>query len=301
MDLGRRTDLAPQERALMAQRLQIFLLDAIAASSASKGPGFMFHGGTAISTCYGSPRWSEDLDFVIDPARLDAIDAALDAARGTIGGRVEDVTPGADIRLESRGTGRAAEPGTVSRWLLRWEHPARVGAVKVKAEFFIAPPGTAVDYMTRPAHPAFDLDRSRHPLPVATPEGFRADKIMAVSARPAMKWRDIFDLGFVSGLLPDATRSGGGLMDRLRVAATSYRGSLPEIREGLDRPHVIEAEHDEDGFISDMQRWIPTASFEALRSSGELHEGFIAARDQMRIARETLDREIGCEAASCGF
>lgn len=107
MDLEKRTDLSAEERALLAQRLQIFLLDAIARTSVSEPGAMMFHGGTAISTCYGSPRWSEDLDFVLEPNRLSELNAAIDASRGSLVDQVDRITPGADVQLQSRGAASA--------------------------------------------------------------------------------------------------------------------------------------------------------------------------------------------------
>lgn len=107
MDLDKRTDLSAEERALLAQRLQIFLLDAIARTSVSEPSAMMFHGGTAISTCYGSPRWSEDLDFVLKPNRLSELNAAIDASRGSLVDQVDRITPGADVQFQSRGAASA--------------------------------------------------------------------------------------------------------------------------------------------------------------------------------------------------
>lgn len=309
MDLSKRGHLTPSEKTLISQSLQIYVLDAIARSVHDMTGRLMFHGGTAISTVHGSPRWSEDLDFMINPDMSLELDAVHSRIEEEVADRISSLTPGAKFELidkgKAQGKVREADPGTVMKWTGRWQHPSRIGVVKMKVEFYIAEPEAAARYRTTMSEPsAIGLYAEEH-LPTATLETIWADKIMAMSARPVMKWRDVFDMGFIMERLGDA--EDDDLFGRLQVACASYRSDMGAIHTGLGRDYLEGLEDDYEAFEQDMRHWIPSHLFEEYLETGRLKSFHKSCIEQIARAREIIvDRvpdvgEIDKEDYSCGF
>jgi len=309
MDISRRGHLTPSEKTLVSQSLQIHVLDAIARSVHDMPGRLMFHGGTSISTVHGSPRWSEDLDFMINPD----MSRELDAVRGVIeehaAERIAELTPGATFELidkgKARGKVREADPGTVMSWTGRWSHPLRIGVVKMKTEFYIAEPEAAARYRTEMAKPSAVGLRAQDSIPAATLHTIWADKIMAMSARPTMKWRDVYDMGYVMNHIEDVTTDG--LFERLQVACKSYRSDMGAIHAGLDRDYLATLADRYDEFEEDMRSWLTPDDFVFHRQQGRLEQYHDLCVSQIAYAREMIAErapevvEANSEDYSCGF
>jgi predicted nucleotidyltransferase component of viral defense system len=310
MDLSKRGHLTPSEKTLVSQSLQVFVLDAIASSVHDMQGRLMFHGGTAISTVHGSPRWSEDLDFMINPDMSHELDAVHDHVEEVAREKIDEITPGAKFDLidkgKARGKVRDADPGTVMRWTGRWEHPSRIGVVKMKTEFYIAEPEAAARYRTQMSSPEAVGLYSEARLPTATLDTIWADKIMAMSARPVMKWRDVYDMGFIMDNM--TSMSDDYLFDRLKVACQSYRSNPVEIHQGLSRDYLEDLDKNFATFRDDMNAWLPGAAFEKAQEKNTLKRYHTICVEQIERAKEIIrDRVPQIEEAqveedySCGF
>lgn len=296
---------------MISQSLQIFALDGIAGAVHDMPGRLMFHGGTSISTIHGSPRWSEDLDFVISPAMSHELDAVRELVEGQARARIADVTPGADFQLidkgKARGKVREADPGTVMRWVGRWEHPNRIGVVKMKAEFYIAEPDIAARYQTRHAYPEAIGLESQAEIPAATLDTIWADKIMAMSARPAMKWRDVYDMGYAMERISET--GDDALFERLEVACASYRSDMRDIHAGLARDYLATLDGAFETFSQDMKAWLPARAWETAMENGTMaayHESCVT--EIARARRIIAERVPGCDEVAvededyeCGF
>lgn len=308
MDLSKRGHLTPAEKTMVSQTLQIFTLDGIAGSLDDMKGRIMFHGGTSISTIHGSPRWSEDLDFVISPEMSKDLDAVRAEVERQAAERIDEVTPGAKFELidkgKARGKVRDADPGTVMRWTGRWEHPSRIGAVKIKTEFYIAEPDITAQYKAEDAIAEAVGIEAYDAIPAATLDTIWADKIMAMSARPAMKWRDVYDMGYVMAHMEPV--SDDALYERLEVACASYRSSMGAIRTGLQRDYLATLPESYDTFRTDMETWLPGMAFDKAIELGSLetyHAACVAQIDraQEMIASRAPELKVEEEDYSCGF
>lgn len=309
MDLTKRRHLSPAEKMQISQRLQIYALEAISDAVHDMQGRLMFHGGTSISTVHDSPRWSEDLDFMINPEMSNELYAVHGLIEENIQKQVEQFTPGAKFRLidkgKARGKVREADPGTVMSWTGRWEHPSRVGVVKMKTEFYIAEPEAAARYRTEMSLPSSGGIESETFIPAATLDTIWADKIMAMSARPVMKWRDVYDMGFVMDNMEAMDDSH--LFDRLRVACQSYRSDMTAIYVGLGRDYLQDLDQSVEVFMDDMKSWLPADVFLSAEKDGSLISYHQSCIDQIERARAVIaDRvpdavTISEEDFSCGF
>lgn len=292
MNMSQRGHLTPSEKTLTAQTLQIHMLDAIAKGAKNKSGRMVFHGGTSIATVRGSDRWSEDLDFVISPSMAEELEKIRGEVEDQANRRIQDITPGAEFELLDKGFQkgkvRVADPGTVMRWTGRWKHPNRLGVVKVKVEFYVAQPHVVALYDADEAKPEAVGVRSFHELPCASLKTFWADKIMAMSARPAMKWRDVFDLGFIMERLGDV--SDQDLIERLGIAKDSYRSSFSEVLSGLQRDMIMSVPEARETFIQEMEPWLPVLDYTRLKGNGSLDRYFDSCCSELERARIVISR-----------
>lgn len=306
MDLSRRGPLTASEKIMLSQTLQIFTLDGLGAGLRDTTGRLMFHGGTSISTTLGSPRWSEDLDFVVSPSMANDLSRLRGDVERIAAKRIEEITPGATFEIidkgKARGKVREDDPGSVMRWVGRWEHPMRLGAVKIKNEFYIAEPSIVDEYQTRQALPQALGIACYHALPCATLETIWSDKIMAMSARPVMKWRDVFDMGHIMEQIEAV--SDASLLERMEVAARSYRSDTAALLDNLHRDELIHLKDHYDTFESDMRKWLPVDTFESFKQEGRLLRYHNACIDQITRARNILSYELEAPEAgdtSCDF
>ncbi|MFX4300266.1 nucleotidyl transferase AbiEii/AbiGii toxin family protein [Pseudosulfitobacter pseudonitzschiae] len=305
MDLSKRGPLTAVEKTLISQTLQIFTLDGLGAGLSDKSGRMMFHGGTSISTTHGSPRWSEDLDFVVSPGMAGDLSRLRPEIEKIAARRIEEITPGARFKLvdkgDAKGKVRVDDPGTVMRWVGRWEHPMRVGVVKIKNEFYIAEPGIVREYQTRDATPQAIGISCYNNIPCATLETIWSDKIMAMSARPVMKWRDVFDVGYIMDKLPEV--ADDTLFERMGVAARSYRSSTERLLENLDRQELVDLADHYDAFEADMRKWLPSFDFEEHFRDGRLKAYHGSCVMQVERAKEILALRLKGPGSdmSCGF
>lgn len=286
----KRSDLDITKRIQVAERLQFLVLDEIAAKQKT-AKKIVFHGGTSISMLHGSPRWSEDLDFMATPDAVNQLFEDRVAIERSVRLRMSLEMPSASVELKAKGTGNDENHGQVERFMLRWEHPGRIGAVKIKVEFYTCPQERLDAYQSA----LFTPHRGGHAgrkIQGATLPSIRADKIVAIAQRPMLKHRDIHDLGFISPLIPE----GDDIEAALRASMGIYNRTADEILSGLDREILSGMSTDRDGFIENMQRWFDPGVFDDMFRAGHFHklfDGFCCEINKGRDALIRMSSECG--------
>ncbi len=227
-----RRHLTWEEALSAAEALQVALLDGISRARRWGKAELAFQGGTSLHLAYGSPRASEDLDFIVASDKgLDAVmDGALSHAKAFVR---QAVGPEAEVEIKARAadpkTGEARNPRI---YTVSFRAPAFLESVKVKVEFWVAGPRAAAGYdsqvrvsrlsregrMRRP----IDLAISQAIIPTAQLSEIYADKIHAVAGRDYLKHRDVFDLWWIDQ--QGATLQG----DALRKALGNRRALYPK-------------------------------------------------------------------------
>jgi len=177
----------------------------------------VFKGGTALRLAYGSPRFSEDLDFSLSG------DDLRDVFKGMAAGLVEPFTEAeitdlavkrwtylCDIRVVE---GYLAQPFRVKLELSRRPAPGYLSELRL---------------ITSPTTPVQALGR------VATLEQMYQDKLDCIASRAAPK--DLFDLWFISQKLeipyraPDTTVTPGQLRRELaKYLPSDYQRVIGEL------------------------------------------------------------------------
>ena len=198
-NLDVKSTLTTDEALEIGEQIQRIALGALYRTGPLKPENSVFHGGGAIRLAWASDRLSEDLDFLVEPTIEALLEKGVEAARVEIEQRMNAVTPGCTISLR-----RKKDLGTgTQRYLLRWYHPNREGKVAVKLEFSVVPDGRLTQYdrdVILPGDPRVSPYQMRASLSVPKPATSLADKTIAFAMRQEIKWRDVYDLWFLSKL-----------------------------------------------------------------------------------------------------
>jgi len=233
----------------------------------------IFHGGTSLAMCWHSPRFSEDLDFLLDEAIADD-PAQLDSLFAKVLARMREVLvlTHPKLHIEMREKSRDAR-GRIRRHFVatqddRFERSMmQVEMLGVSRAYL---QGIDATYAF-PMRAGDVITRSVTEIPVATQRALLADKIAAISMREEVKWRDIFDLHLLLGRDPEPI---GEQAQRFVFHSQAYQGAtrssprdalagwLAQHSTPAGRAALVELSQ------TDLKRWLPAPLWSTLWPSG---------------------------------
>ena len=257
--IQRRGIEAGMDQNLMKEAIYLHLLSAL--SEAGVLQHVVFQGGTALRLCYGGERYSEDLDFVCGKAgaylkdvEFDGlVDNALETTKRTLQRDFE--IDAAEIVLK-----RPAQPELV-----------KGNDVNVAAWQIVVPvnptPNTPksrikIEFANVPSYDSKPLTVNATPglvqiqdviLNVETANEILADKAVALTARAALKFRDVWDvwlLGNKLGATPDRE------MVRKKFADYNTSDIAVKAKARLDE---LAQDATATAFYAEMKRFLPSA------------------------------------------
>jgi predicted nucleotidyltransferase component of viral defense system len=246
----------------------------------------VFQGGTALRLCYGGDRYSDDLDFVCGKAGSyftdiefkELIEAALETTKKTLN---RDFGIAADqISLK-----KPPHPDlvkqvaiTVAAWqiIVPIEATPRAPKSRIKIEFANVPA-----YETKPvsvrATPGL-VQVQDVILTAETPNEILADKAVALTAREALKFRDVWDVWFLQNKL-DAKVDRDIVQKKFADYGTSDMEAKAEKRlADLSKEATVTA------FLSEMKRFLPSKRVAQLSEIGLQHSILAESSDLLRRA-----------------
>lgn len=263
MDLSKKAAVSPQENWEIATTLQFLLISELFARKEWKAPAAVFHGGTALSMLYQTGRRSEDLDFMIDETLSRDLEKTMKSTAKRLQVLARGIYPDCTIDLIG------PKGHDVDSWFFGWSHPNRHGKVKVKVEFYTRPQDLLKNYLTAqiiptgPTHLPAKISNV-----ISGPQLISAwsDKIIAMSQRPAFKWRDIYDLWFLTKHMKSLDDSKDPkehvpypthekFVEALESTASIYGKNLTDIRDGLQRMLETGVLESTDLYADDMKKW----------------------------------------------
>jgi hypothetical protein len=240
-----RAELTAVMRTSISQVMQYALLDEILGAGSWRADDLVFQGGTSIHLVWNSPRYSEDLDFMISVDRCDQIGRVMERASRGVRNRIMMLMPDSEIRLKppSRPSG---EVGSLLKYELVWSDPQTMGSVRVKAEFYTVKPEHLEAYRREARRHAPDAMTAavrdigmdpgdmivRSIIPAAHPESIYGDKLVAIARRPYLKPRDFFDLWWLHTQL-GTDIADERLYDVVRRSADCYTCTDDDLVSGL--------------------------------------------------------------------
>jgi predicted nucleotidyltransferase component of viral defense system len=256
--IQRRGIEAGMDQNLMKEAIHLHLLSAL--SEAGVLQHVVFQGGTALRLCYGGERYSEDLDFVCGKAgaylkdvEFDGlVDNALEATKRTLQ-RDFDIDA-AQIALK-----RPAQPELV-----------KGNDVNVAAWQIVVPvnptPNTPksrikIEFANVPSYDSKPLAVNATPglvqiqdviLNVETANEILADKAVALTARAALKFRDVWDVWFLANKL-------GATPDREMVSKKfADYGTTDIAAKAKARLDELAKDATATAFFAEMKRFLPS-------------------------------------------
>jgi predicted nucleotidyltransferase component of viral defense system len=273
--------LTPTEAFDLRQALHVATLDALMTSRRWEPGDLVFQGGTSLHLAHGSPRFSEDLDFLVNSSlKLDSITESIQARLDGTAWIPEDT------KLT---VGKAKDGHNPHAFVVSIGGPDVIGAVRVKVELW----QTAEAALSAVKATVAPVGLARGPaagvqayVPTAELPEIYADKVFALAARPYLKPRDVFDLHWLDrhSNLRECTA------EELRVRLQTYPNETPN--GWLDKAFARRAELKNAGpaIADDLKRWLPsswpiteaTAQEMALHAITSLEQGI----DVMREIRE---------------
>jgi predicted nucleotidyltransferase component of viral defense system len=241
---------------LMKEAIHLHLLSAL--SEAGILRHVIFQGGTALRLCYGGERYSEDLDFVCGKAGSyvkdvdfeGLVDRALEITRKTLH-RDFDIDA-AQIVLK-----RPAQPALAKGSGAAWQI-----VVPIRPTLNTPTSRIKIEFATVPSYDSKPMAVGVTPglvqiqdviLNTETPREILADKAVALTARAALKFRDVWDVWFLFNKL-SATADREMVFKKFADYGTTDVEARANMRiEQLAREDTAKAFHVE------MKRFLPSA------------------------------------------
>jgi predicted nucleotidyltransferase component of viral defense system len=245
-----------------AASAQYFLLDALMADPGLQYEQIAFHGGTSLHFSWRSPRFSEDLDFLLARDTGD-IQAIVKRA----GEKVAEAFRAEDPRFAILLKDKTRQGERMIAYELRVSHSDLIGKAFVKVEFWRVTPEYLANYpvaLRSPIQPGQIVSRISNPVPAATLETAYCDKLTAFATRPYLKWRDIYDLWWI-GTQTDAKLEVSSVTRQFLHNVSAYQTirDLPPaqaLRKFLENdPLELVKKADPD-----LKRWVPPVLWEKI-------------------------------------
>lgn len=238
--------LSPSVAASLREVLHVAVLDALVASRRWAPGELVFQGGTALHLVHGSPRFSEDLDFLVSSSiDLKSIEVGVKARLA----QAAFIPRDAGLVVSKARDGRNPHAFDVCL-----SGKQLIGSVRVKVELWQTAASTLASLRVE-VRPVRDLSSGLQTfVPAAATHEIHADKVFALAARPYLKPRDIFDLHWLRS--HDATLHCG-VEDMTTRFATYPNTTLAEwLAAAADRRQQMQ-----DSVVAiarDLSRWLPS-------------------------------------------
>lgn len=212
-----------------------------------------FQGGTSLHLAHGSPRFSEDLDFMVRGG------LSLDGLAKEVQRRIQlppNVAPDLSVSVSPSKDGKNPHSFVVTL-----SGPDVIGSAKVKIELWqtdgevLKRLQVVVSTISSPAgFPSY--------VPTITLDEILADKVYALGARARLKERDIFDLWWLTEERgPRAQLVPKALLDRLAIYPNGSPAQTAQhwLSNARDRQAQLETEKTIDSVLADLSRWLPSS------------------------------------------
>jgi predicted nucleotidyltransferase component of viral defense system len=274
------------EQNLIKEVIHLHLLSAL--SEAGLLRHVVFQGGTALRLCYQGERYSEDLDFVCGKAgsyidRIEfekLVETALETTKKTLH-REFDINPN-EILLKQPPFPMAIKSDSAK--VAAWQISVPIASLRhlpksrIKIEF-----GNVPSYDSGPnvakAVPGL-VQMEDVVLTVESADEILADKAVALTARQALKYRDVWDVWYLVNKL-NAQIDRGMVANKFADYGTSNVGA-----KAKQRQEELTKASTEKAFLDEMTRFLPTKRVSEINNAG-LHKSIIAASADL-ISRAVL-------------
>lgn len=267
-------------------------LEALLSSKRWQPAQLAFQGGTSLHLAHGSPRFSEDLDFLVDASlNLDSVDDGVRRRLSASEWLPEDMQITVS-KTKSRQRLRTFEVTAVGANVL--------GAARVKVKMWQVPTLTMqpLGIVVKPVRLARGpLAGAQTFVPTEDIRDIFVDKIFALAARPYLKARDVFDLYWIS-------KSNSGLCfdtEDLSLRFDIYPGETVHdwLCKADERDVLLGKKKTLEAVTQDLKKWLPTTwKLQSSEVCEMLQHSRSCLQQGMQIAQQLLgDGEQPCREA----
>jgi predicted nucleotidyltransferase component of viral defense system len=272
------------EQNLVKGAIHLHLLSAL--SDAGVLRHVVFQGGTALRLCYGGERYSEDLDFVcgragayLDGVQFESlIQQALDITKKTLQ-RDFQIDPD-QIALKQPSHPMAIKSDTIS--VTAWQIVVPINPTphslksRIKIEFANVPSYDSGPNVAKATEGLVQIQDVI--LQVESANEILADKAVALTARDALKYRDVWDVWFLINKL--SAEVGGDIVAR---KFADYGTSDIQAR-AKQRCGELAGDSTAKAFLDEMKRFLPAKRVAEISAAGLHKTILVASADLIRRA-----------------
>ena len=251
-----RTELSPTEQKDWEKNIQLACLKGLA-QQPLQIDDLVFHGGTSLRFSWGSPRFSEDLDFMLTKSKMPQVNKIVYTAMQVVREELQNLDPDFEINIKEK----SRRDGQLQTYMISLQKKNVMGAARVKLEFWEVDNSFFEKYKTSLKTPQDKFSETRiyseSLLPVADLKSAYCDKLVALSTRPFLKWRDIFDIWWLRTQNDLNPLKEEGFLDFFKHNLSAY--SVPEgmtLEQSLnrylnwDRAEILKKSEE------DLQKWL---------------------------------------------
>lgn len=262
---AKRRNMTPAEQRDYASMMQFKFLEYFAQASGLSCKDIVFHGGTSLRCAWRSPRFSEDLDFLVSEEASERIETLVKRAIKRVKEYLVMTDPGVKLNLKDK----TKEARNLIHFEVVLEKENLHRSSMVKLEFWKVPNNYLDQYASKmiQAYDPKDLHLKMDAIiPVADIATIFCDKLVALSTRPYLKWRDLFDIWWIrtqNPEKPEARLGGEELRDKYLHHLSGYK-----TRDGLPPAQALALflEHDTEELVqkavTDLKEFLPQPVWE---------------------------------------
>jgi predicted nucleotidyltransferase component of viral defense system len=271
---------AEMDQNLVKEAIHLHLLSAL--SDAGILRRAVFQGDTALRLCYGGDRYSEDLVFVCgksgsyftDLEFKELIEDALETTTRTLNHDFGIAPQQVSLKKPLHPDLVREERVAVAAWqiIVPIDATPRAPKSRIKIEFANVP---AYDTRPMPVRVTPGLVQIQDViLTVESPNELLADKAVALTARAALKFRDIWDIWFLQNRL-------NAQVERETVQKKFVDYGIGDIEaKANSRLAQVATEATTKAFLVEMKRFLPARSIEQLSETG-FHRSILAESGEL--------------------
>jgi predicted nucleotidyltransferase component of viral defense system len=275
---------AEMEQNLVKEAIHLHLLSAMSEAGILRHA--VFQGGTALRLCYGGERYSEDLDFVCGKAGSyftdvefkELIETALETTKKTLNRDFGIAPEQISLKKPEHPDLVKQTPVTVAAWqiIVPIEATPRAPKSRIKIEFANVP---AYDTKPVPVKATPGLVQVQDViLNAETAHEILADKAVALTAREALKYRDVWDVWYLQNIL-------NAVVDRevVQKKFVDY-GSIETEQKAAKRVAELSKDATANAFLTEMKRFLPAKRVNQISQTGLHHSILAESGDLLRRA-----------------
>jgi predicted nucleotidyltransferase component of viral defense system len=264
------------EQNLIKEAIHLHLLSAL--SEAGVLRHVVFQGGTALRLCYGGERYSEDLDFVcgkagsyVEKIEFDQlVDNALQMTKRSLQ-REFEIKPD-DVTLKQPPFPMAIKGDSTA--VAAWQISVPIAPIKhlpksrIKIEFANVPSHDNQANLAKAPPGLVQIEDVI--LTVESTSEILADKAVALTARQALKYRDVWDVWYLTNKMNAQVNRDMVAKKFADYGTLNIDTKARQRREELTRKPTTKA------FLEEMKRFLSAKRVSEIDRSG-LHQSVLAA------------------------